>query len=350
MRVLVTGGSGFIGRYFCERLLAAGHEVIILDLVAPSWPHEGICVELGDVRDASAVRKALDGCDLVVHLAAAHHDFGISEATYFGVNEGGARVLTEEMDRTGVRRACFFSSVAVYGDAPEPRTETTAPAPANPYGASKLAGEAVFRRWTERGDGRRALVIRPAVVFGPRNFANVYALMRQIHSGLYLPVGRGVNVKSMAYVENVVDAALHLLALPGLPAFDAYNYVDLPHLTSRGIGDAIAEALGRRAAPVSVPLPLALALAAPFDAVIRLPGRNLLISSARVRKLATMQTKFEAAKVREAGFEPAHTLRDGIRRMADWFLAEGRHLPVVSHLPPETVGAAPVAAAKAAGA
>lgn len=350
MRVLVTGGSGFIGRYFCERLHGAGREVQILDLVPPAWPHEGICVQLGDVRDPAAVREALAGCDLVIHLAAAHHDFGISAPTYFGVNEGGARVLTEEMDRAGVRRVCFFSSVAVYGDAPEPRTEATPPAPAHPYGASKLAGEEVFRRWVERGDGRRALVIRPAVVFGPRNFANVYALMRQIHSGFYLPVGRGANVKSMAYVENVVDAALHLLGRDALPAFDAFNYVDLPDLTSRGIGDAIAEALGRRPPAVAVPLSLALALAAPFDAVIRVTGRNLPISSARVRKLATMQTKFEAAKVREAGFEPAHTLRDGIRRMAEWFLSEGRHQPVVSHLPPETVGAALVASAKAAGA
>jgi nucleoside-diphosphate-sugar epimerase len=286
----------------------------------------------------------------VVHLAAAHHDFGISTPTYFDVNEGGARVLTGEMDRAGVRRACFFSSVAVYGDVPEPKTEETVPAPANPYGASKLAGEEVFRRWVEQGGGRRALVIRPAVVFGPRNFANVYALMRQIHSGLYLPVGPGANVKSMAYVENVVDAALHLLARSDLPPFDAYNYVDVPDLTSRGIGDAIAEALGRRPPSVTVPLPVALALAAPFDALIRVTGRNLPISSARVRKLATAQTKFDAAKVRSAGFQPAHTVRDGIRRMAEWFLAEGRHQPVVSHLPPERVGGAPVASAKAAGA
>ena len=350
MRVLVTGGSGFIGRYFCERLHGAGHEVIILDLVAPSWPHDGMCVIPGDVRDAAAVRDAVAACDLVVHLAAAHHDFGISTPTYFAVNEGGARVLTEEMDRAGVRRACFFSSVAVYGTAPEPRTEAARPAPANPYGASKLAGEEVFRRWTERGEGRRALVIRPAVVFGPRNFANVYALMRQIHSGLYLPVGPGENVKSMAYVENVVDAALYLLGRQDLPPFDAYNYVDTPDLTSRGIGDAIAEALGRRPPAPTVPLALALALAAPFDAVIRVTGRNLPISSARVRKLATMQTKFDAAKVRTAGFSAAHSLRDGIRRMAEWYLAEGRHQAVVSHLPPEQVGAAPVASAKAAGA
>ncbi|HEX6316091.1 MAG TPA: NAD-dependent epimerase/dehydratase family protein, partial [Gemmatimonadaceae bacterium] len=223
-RVLVTGGSGFIGRYVCERLLEAGREATILDLVKPSWNAKGIAVVQGDIRNRSAVEQAMHGCSEVIHLAAAHHDFGITEATYFDVNEGGARVLCEGMDRAGIRDACFFSSVAVYGNAPEPRTESAVPAPVFPYGASKLAGERVFQRWTEQGDGRRALVISPAVVFGPRNFANMFSLIRQIHSRVFLPIGRGMNVKSTAYVENLVEAMFFLLARADRPPFDVYNY------------------------------------------------------------------------------------------------------------------------------
>lgn len=350
MRVLVTGGSGFIGRYMCEALARAGHGVTVLDLVAPAAIPAGANAVRGDVRDAGAVRSALDGCDAVMHLAAAHHDFGIDSDTYFDVNQRGARVLTEEMDRAGIGRICFYSSVAVYGSVPEPRVESGDVAPETPYGASKLAGEKELRGWTERGGGRRALVIRPAVVFGPRNFANVYSLMRQIHSRLYLPVGEGTNVKSMAYVENIVDATLFLWEREDLPAFDVFNYVDVPDLTSRQIGDTIATSFGRRAPSMTIPLPVALALAVPFDAMIRLTGRNLPISSARVRKLATARTKFDAAKVRAAGFQPRVPLHEGIRRMAEWFSAEGRHQPVVSHLPPARVGSDLVATARAAGA
>ena len=349
-RVLVTGGSGFIGRYFCERLRKDGRDVTILDLVPPSWNAEGIRFVRGDVRDAVAVREALVDVDELIHLAAAHHDFGIAESTYFDVNEGGARVLCEAMDAAAVRRATFYSSVAVYGNVPEPRTEEVQPAPAAPYGASKLAGEQVFRRWSEQGGGRRVLVMRPAVVFGPRNLANMFALIRQIHSGLFMRVGEGTNVKSTAFVENLVDATCYLLARSDGPEFDVYNYVDTPDLTSREICDIISESLGRGPTRWAIPLPVAVALAWPFDAVIGLTGRNLPISSARVRKLATMQTKFVAEKVRRAGFTPRVPLQAGLRLMTTWFLMEGKSQPVVSHLPPASVGGALVASRKAAGA
>jgi len=348
--ILVTGGSGFIGRYMCERLVTLGFDVVILDLVRPSWPLGPMKFVQGDVRDAEAVRSVLHGCDEVIHLAAAHHDFGITKDTYFDVNEGGSRVLLAEMAKAGIRRVCFYSSVAVYGSAPEPRTEDVIAAPTSPYGASKLAGEEEFRRWALNGADRRALIIRPSVVFGPRNFANMFALVRQIHSGIYVPIGPGTNVKSLAYVENLIDATMMLRARTDAPAFDVYNYVDLPNLTSREICDTISEALGRRPASLALPLGVAYALAAPFDAMIHLTGRNLPISSARIKKLATMRTKFEAEKVRAAGFEPTVALREGIHRMARWFLDEGRRQSPQSHLPPERVGAVAKRARRAAGA
>lgn len=349
-RVLVTGGSGFIGRNVSERLRAQGRDVTILDLVPPTWPVDGMRVVRGDVRDRRVVDEAMAGCDEVIHLAAAHHDFGISEETYFDVNEGGARVLCDAMDALGIRLICFYSSVAVYGTAPEPRSEAVHPQPAAPYGASKLAGEEVFRAWASRGQGRRVLVMRPAVVFGPRNFANMFALIRQIHSGLFLRVGEGTNIKSTAYVDNLVDATFYLMEHGNGNGFDVFNYVDTPDLTSREICDAISESLGRGPTRWSIPLPVASALAWPFDAVIRVTGRNLPISSARVRKLATMETKFVAEKVRQAGFSPRVPLREGLRLMTTWFVNEGRKQPVVSHLPPPRVGGTLVTSHKAAGA
>ncbi|HEX6313504.1 MAG TPA: hypothetical protein VFZ73_01540, partial [Gemmatimonadaceae bacterium] len=121
-------------------------------------------------------------------------------------------------------------------------------------------------------------------------------------------------------------------------------------LTSREICDVISESLGRRAVSWSLPLGAALVLATPFDAAIRLTGKNLPISSARIRKLATAETRFPADKVRNAGFTPNVSLRDGLRRMTEWFVKEGRHQPVISHLPPARVGDDMVASRKAAGA
>ena len=335
MHYLVTGGSGFIGRYVCERLAARGDRFTILDLVPPDVdaPAAARFVQ-GDVRDERAVRAALEECDAVFHLAAAHHDFGIARDTYYDVNERGTALLCDAMDDVGLQELCFYSSVAIYGDAPEPHHEDSPTAPNNNYGASKLAGERVVRRWTERGDGRRALVIRPTITFGRRNYANMYSLIRQIAGGTFLPVGPMANVKSLSYVENLVDATLFLWDKRDRGAFEAYNWVEKPDMSSRQIADAIYASLGRSAPTWSVPLPLALALATPFDLVIKLTGRNLPVSSMRIRKLASEQTKFESDKARAAGFVPRHTLREGIEAMVRWFVAEGRSRRPVWRVPP----------------
>jgi nucleoside-diphosphate-sugar epimerase len=337
VRFCITGGSGFIGSHFCERLSADRHEVTVLDLAEPAAgiPHDRYV--RGDIRDADACRAAMAGADCVLHLAAAHHDFGIPDATFFDVNEQGARVICDVADELGIRKLCFYSTVAVYGDAPPPRDENTRAVPVSPYGKSKLAAEGVFRAWAEQGQGRRCPVVRPSVTFGPRNFANMYSLIRQIHGGMFVFMGAGANVKSLTFVDNLVDATLFLLHRDDLPAFDVFNCVEKPDLTSRQIAETIFRALGRKPTRRRIPLWVGLAAALPFDAVIRLTGRNLAISGERLRKLFQDQTKFESDKIRAAGFEPKVPLRDGIGRMVDWYIQRGRHESPEWRLPPDEV-------------
>ena len=142
MKILVTGGTGFIGRHFLPQLLADGHEVVLLDLVPPEGPglwNEAVFVQ-GDVRDPEAVSSSMAGCDAVLHLAAAHHDFGLSRETYFSVNEGGTRTICKVMEERGVADLCLFSTVAVYGPTGS-HDESEPPNPQTPYGESKLAAE-----------------------------------------------------------------------------------------------------------------------------------------------------------------------------------------------------------------
>ena len=329
MRVCVTGGAGFIGSYFLPSLVGDGHEVTILDVVRPRFDVGDARVVQGDVRDPDAVASAMEGCDALLHLAAAHRDFGISEREYYSVNEGGARILCDQMDSQGITSACFYSTVLVYGDAPEPRSEVTPPRPLTLYGKSKLAAEAVFREWAEARDGRSCLVMRPAVTIGPGNFANMYTLIRQIHSGKFLPIGSGLNIKSLAHVDNLVEATRYLWNL-GEDArfqdegpFAIFNYADEPNLTSGQIIDACYRALGKKPPVFTIPLTLALLFGIPFDAAIALTGKNLPISTARMKKLCT-ETKYDAGKVRRAGFVPRVSLQDGIDEMVRWFLVDGR--------------------------
>jgi nucleoside-diphosphate-sugar epimerase len=342
MHVTITGGAGFVGRHFARALESAGHAVTVLDVNPPSWAGRSIRFVHGDVRDPTSVRTALEGCDAVLHLAAAHHDFGISRETFFSVNEQGTAVLCRALDAFNVHDVCFFSSVAVYGDAPEPRDEGCTPQPTSPYGESKLAAEQVLRRWTAQGGGRSTLVIRPTAIFGPWNTANMLTLIKQIDRGWFLQIGDGSNLKSLAYVDNLVAATLLMWFGAARPAFDVFNYVDKPDLTSREITNAICRSLRRRPPRLRIPWHLAALAVLPFDLAIAATGHNLPISSSRLRKFVRDRTRFEAAKVRDAGFRPRVSLVEGIDRMVQWY-REGRSeaVPAVRRPPHKGPGSRP---------
>jgi nucleoside-diphosphate-sugar epimerase len=336
MRICVTGSTGFIGSHLCSRLALDGHSVSGIDLFTPDASQHHDSFVHGDIRDPTAVRKALQGCEAVISLAAAHHDFGIDEPTYYAVNEQASRVMLDEMDRCGIKRICWYSSCAVYGSASEPRNEEAIPRPQSPYGASKLAGEAVFREWSARGGGRSALVIRPTITFGPGNVANMYSLIRQIASGRFVVAGNPINYKSLSYVENLVAATMHLWSRHK-EGFDLFNFVEKPDLTSLEIAQTIATALGKVRPGPQLPLWLVLLMAKPFDMVTALTGKDLGVSSMRVRKLFVWDTKFEAEKVRKAGFESPVSVREGLRRMVEWWQSAGGAQKPVWRQPPAKV-------------
>ncbi|WP_162458648.1 NAD-dependent epimerase/dehydratase family protein [Pseudactinotalea suaedae] len=336
-RVVVLGGSGFIGSHIIPALVEAGVHVVSYDLYPPEHPlPAGVEDVRGDIRDVAQLTEVLAGCDAVLNLAAAHHDFGLTPSTFASVNVDGARAVVAAMVATGVSNLCFYSSVAVYGDAGPRPDETSTPQPVNDYGRTKLEAEGVYREWQAGGEDRRLLVIRPAVVFGPRNYANVYRMIHQVARHRFLPVGKGSNRKSMIFVTNIVAAILHLWMRPALREVEIYNCVDQPDLTSAEILAEVYRGLVRRVPPWRVPLRPALIAAKPFDLIARLTGRNLPITSERIRKLADTETSFAADRVRETGYEQPVSLRAGLATMVKWYLEEGRHVTPVEHLPPET--------------
>ncbi|MBL3654840.1 NAD-dependent epimerase/dehydratase family protein [Fulvivirga sediminis] len=315
MEILITGGSGFIGSHFHKNI--SQEKIINLDLHEPSFEYESKFFK-GDIRNITDVDNAMSGgVDTVISLAAMHHDFGISEDEYFETNEKGTQVLCEAAGKKGIKTIVFYSSVAVYGANEEMSHEEMAPNPNMPYGASKLAGEKVLYKWAEEDPSRKVLIIRPALVFGINNTANMYKLINQINLGIYFHVGKANNIKSIGYVENLVKATLWLLE--DLPkGVSIFNYADEPHLTSKKIATTISEALGKKIR-ITVPKTLGIMMGLPFDLIIKATGKNLPISSARVKKLAT-ETAHSASKLFEKGFKPEFSTQEGLRKMVKWYL------------------------------
>lgn len=320
MNVLITGNAGFIGGYLTRKLISLGHNVRGLD-INPDNPQSKICESIvGDVCDKEMVMQAMKGIDLVFNLAAKHHDFGISEKEYFDVNEGGTRNLAECAAQFNVKKFVFYSSVAIYGTQTTPPTEETVPNLPSPYGRSKLAGEKVLENWAKEDPKREALVIRPVVVFGPENYANMYSLIRQIMEKKFIFIGKGDNIKSIAYIENLIEATIFLLNRLK-SGIEYFNYVDEPQMTIKQVVDTISRYGGVKLPNIHLPLSLAMALTFPFDILEKITGRLYRITAKRIKKFNT-ETHFKADRIREIGFKQPFTLDEGLRRTLEWYKSD----------------------------
>ncbi len=317
MNILICGSSGFIGTHLTRYLNRVGHQVTGFDLVRPINPDDLVRFVQGDIRVKEQVWPVIADADCVINLAAKHHDFGIEEHEYFDTNQNGTQCLLDGMAQFKVDFFIFYSSVAVYGDATQVRNEQTSPRPISPYGQSKLAAEQAIAQWTEDSFMRSALVIRPALVFGPGNQANMYSLIRQIDRRLFAYFGSRHTIKGTCYVYNLIAATHFLLELMA-PGLQTCNYVDSPDLTVEEMAIIIAESLGRRTPLPDLPQWLGLAVGRLFDFVSLITGKPLRVSTQRVRKLA-IPTRYQADYIRDLGFTPPFSLETGLRTMVQWY-------------------------------
>jgi nucleoside-diphosphate-sugar epimerase len=317
--ILLTGDSGFIGSYLASSLLAQGWAVRGIDVAQGIDLHYSQVT--GNILDESSRKKAMQGVDCIVHLAAEHKDFGISQDAFYRVNVDGTKALLDSASQSDIKKFIFFSSVAVYGNTAFP-SEDTDPHPLSHYGKSKLQAELLIRQWTQEDANRKAVIIRPTVVFGPKNRANIFKLIQYVCDGKFIWVGRGKNIKSIAYVENLVAATLFLTESMR-SGIEVYNYVDEPQMNMSELVALIAQKAGLPAPTFSIPLSIALPAAKVLDVIGSLTHRDFAISTERIKKFNT-STRFQAQKIRSLGFKPPFSIEDGIEKNVQWYKNEFR--------------------------
>lgn len=236
MRHFVTGGAGFIGSAFVDRLLAEGHHVTAYDnfstgqraFLADAARHPRFRLVEGDILDTSRLGSAMAGHDLVLHLAAnADVRFGLAAPWRdLEQNTVGTFNVLEAMRTAGTRRIAFASTGSVYGEPEVFPTPETCPFPAQTslYGASKLAGEGLVAAYCS-GFGIQGIVFRFVSVLGPRyTHGHVFDLYKKLLADprRVEVLGDGRQRKSYLHVQDCVDAVLVALGRAG-DGFEVYN-------------------------------------------------------------------------------------------------------------------------------
>lgn len=319
----MTGCAGFIGRRLLQVLRDAGHEVMGLDRVPCDGMPSNTFLHC-DLLDERCYIDALATTDMVCHLAAARGDWGISEAEYFRDNLEATRTLIGAMKRTGVNKCLFYSTVAVLGPSDVALTEASIRKPINAYGASKAACEELFEDFVRADADARVIVLRPSAVFGPANPANtnVFRLIDAIYRRRFLMVGRGEEVKTTSFMENLLEAHRFLMRdrfSAGRKGYEIYHYVDSPAETTRALVTRIQACLERKPAVIALPRSLASLLGTFGDVAARFSGMDIPITSARIRKFCT-PTNFAAEKIRALGYTQPISNEAATRMTVEWYL------------------------------
>lgn len=308
MKISVIGGAGFVGTNLCQSLADRQVPFEIIDLkVSNRFPEKS---KIADVRDIDSLRSSISG-DVVVNLAAVHRDDVRDLSEYFDTNVTGAENTARVCEERGISKMVFTSSVAVYGFAEPGTGEDGQINPFNEYGRTKYLAEEKLREWQE-STGSSLTIVRPTVIFGEGNRGNVFNLLNQIASGRFLMVGNGRNKKSMAYIGNIVAFLEECISSDEV--YGLYNYVDTPDLDMNSLVQHVRSMLkGKNSVGIRLPLWLGYLLGYFADGVSKLTGRNLPVSSIRVRKFCS-STEFSSSKSKLNAYTAPFSLEEGLAR------------------------------------
>jgi UDP-glucose 4-epimerase len=316
MKILVTGGAGFIGGHLAEQFVADGHDVVVLDNFDPFYDVRikdhtvEVCRERadagegsyrlveGDVRDAETVTEFVADADYVYHQAA---QAGVRPSVedprkYDAVNVDGTLNVLDAARNSGVERVVVASSSSVYGK-PEylPYDELHPTTPVSPYGASKLAAERYACAYSEVYD-LPVVALRYFTVYGPRmrpNMAISNFVSRCLNADSPIVYGDGTQTRDFTYIDDVVEANVTLLSEDGADG-EAVNVGSTDNIEILTLAEEIRDQL----AP------------------------DLEIEFADRHDADAEHTHADTAKAAELlGYEPTYTIREGVEAFVEWYRA-----------------------------
>lgn len=326
--VLITGASGTLGPTVVKTVLEKGYRVRTLarNPIPKGFFPDEVESLTGDIVDANAVRLAMLNVNVVVHLAAMLHINTPTPAQrklYKKINVGGTSTIVDAAVREGVKRIVYFSSVAVYGRSNGSVLNEASPtAPETEYARTKLAGEGLILGSKGEDGSAIGTVLRLGAVYGPRVNGNYQTMIRALAHGKFVPVGDGLNRRSMIYDQDAAAAATIAGLHPGA-AGRIFNMTDGRVHTVKEIIFEICNALDRKPPRFFIPALPARIAAGLCEDCARFLGIHPPVTRAAIDKFAE-DLAVEGKQIqKELGFVPKYTLNTGWREAIGSMRASG---------------------------
>jgi nucleoside-diphosphate-sugar epimerase len=324
MRVLITGGTGFLGRHCAVRLQRQGHVVSILgrnDRIGAELQKRGIRYLKADLIDAPKVIEACRDQDQVIHSGGLASPWG-KYAAFYQANVEGTRNILQGCKTFGVHRLVHLSTPSLYFDYHHRlgiKETDPLPKPATAYAATKLlADELVEKAFAE---GLPSIRLRPRAIFGPGDQAVLVRVLEAAKKGVVPLVGGGTSQVDLTYIDNVVDSVVLAMVAPATALGKVYNITNGEPQTMREMIARLSSALGQEIKVRPMPFGVAYGLATAmelFSKVFR-PSHEPPLTRYAVGLMARSQTLDISAARRDLGYTPQVKLDEGIRRFARWW-------------------------------
>jgi nucleoside-diphosphate-sugar epimerase len=326
MRVLVTGGSGFLGSYICEQLAADGH--VVRALVRPASDKKVLDklprVEFapGFIEDPASLAKAVLGVDAIIHAAGLVK--ARKPADFFVTNAQGTRNLLQaaEEGAPGLRRFVYVSSLAAVGPSADgmPIPDDAEPRPVTHYGRSKLEGE---RAVLAAKDRLPVTVIRPPLIYGPRD-RETLAFFSSVKNGVLPLIGDGTNTLSVIYAKDCASACVKAITA-GAPSGRTYFVDDGAVYVWKEALQEVERALGTRAfVRLGLPLGVVRAAAAASQLYGKMTNTAQMLTLDKVNELRQKHWVCSGDGARaELGWAPTTSWAAGVQETAAWYRSAG---------------------------
>ena len=321
MRVLVTGGTGFIGSHLVEKLVTDNHKVVCLakdEMFACSLQNENVTTIIADLNNGNDWENILDNIDIVYHLA------GITRARknrdYFTGNTECTRNFVQACARHGrkIRRFVYVSSLTAVGPSPngEPVNESTAPHPVSEYGRSKILAEQAVLSCR---DHLPVSIVRPSAVYGPRD-QDMYKYFRLIVHGLHPVIGFRKKRLNLIHVDDLV-AGIRLAGEHPRAEDEIFFLGSKDSYSNEEIGEAIASAVHTRPLRVRIPHALVYFVGAVAEVLGKFSNHPVFFNIQKARE--SVQHAWDCSIEKASlllNFRPAMPLEQGMQSTYEWYL------------------------------